>query len=74
MATKESKKKATAGRIPKSIYNVEIERKLITEYNFDLISKEIEKFARRASPVKVKTLVDTIRLGTEVSVREHILS
>jgi hypothetical protein len=62
-----NKSNTAASRIPKSIYNVEIERKLITEYNLDLVAKEIDKFSQRASSVRVKALVDTIRLGTEVS-------
>ncbi len=65
MASKPAKK-TLSSRIPKSIYNVELERTLVTEYNFDTLSKEIDKFTLRASSVRVKLLVDTIRLGTEV--------
>ncbi len=65
MASKPAKK-IVSSRIPKSIYNVELERTLVTEYNFDTLSKEIDKFTLRASSVRVKLLVDSIRLGTEV--------
>ena len=54
-------------KIPKTIYNVELERKLITEYNLSLLIQEIGKLEARKNRFTVKTLVDTVRKGIKVS-------
>jgi hypothetical protein len=59
----------TLTKPPKTIYNVEVERRLITEHNMLLLSKELDEFDKKTTVVPVKILVNRIRLGLEVSIQ-----
>ena len=71
MSSASTKQTNNSARAPKAIYNVELERKLITEHNLLLLTKEIENFEQKQTIVPVKVLVNRIRLGLEVSTHFH---
>lgn len=61
-------------KVPNTIYNVELERKLTTEYNLKLLIQEIGKLEARKNRVSVKTVVDTVRKGFKVQQSHHTIS
>ncbi len=73
MSTKATESNKLA-RVPRTIYNVELERKLVTEYNFNLLIEEVEKLRLRKNRVTVNSLVDTVRKGVKVRMETmHLL-
>ena len=44
-----------------AIYNVDLERRLITDHNFDLTIQEIAKLHSRPTSITIETLVATIK-------------
>ena len=52
-----------------TIYNVEIERRLITEHNFEKAIYNLSKLARLKEITTVEIVLDTIQQSIEVSLR-----
>lgn len=55
------KKPINISTFTESIYNVDTERVLTTDYNFDLTIEEVQKLENSAGSITVERLITTIR-------------
>lgn len=61
-------KKLVATPIRESIYNAQIERRLVTLQNFELAEAEIQRLAKSTVNLTIVKLVDTLRKHLEVGI------